>query len=145
MKNKIQNSVSVLMLLFLLSSSANAQMLLGSDAVGRVYLSNLNISIGIPTSMQSQLVRQDFENESIFNLKDGNNSPVFLFSVSKVTGVQWMQIKDQVKDYTIIENKDEFITFVQKTDVRKIKGAANDQYQSAIQQLDGMIASIHFN
>ena len=56
-----------------------------------------------------------------------------------------MQLKDQVKDYTIIENKDEVITFVQRTEVTKIKSPANDQYQSMMAQVDGMIASLSRN
>jgi hypothetical protein len=133
------------MVLIALSLSFNAKPVFGSEATSRIFLSNLNVSINIPVAFQSQIVRQDFENESIFSFRNADNSTVFLFSISKVSGAQWMQLKDQVKDYTIIENKDEVITFVQRTDVKNIKGAANDQYQNMMLQADGMIASLHFN
>ena len=145
MKNTIQNSLRVLMLLLAASFTVHAQAPLPPHAAGNSVPPHLNISITIPEALQSQIVRQDFENESIFSLKDGNNSPAFLFSITTVTGAQWMQLKDQVKNYTILENKDEVITFVQITDVRKIKGAANDQYQSAMAQMNGMIATLHLN
>ncbi|HYV95619.1 MAG TPA: hypothetical protein VE978_27840 [Chitinophagales bacterium] len=145
MKNAIQKSACVMLFLLAVSISANAQALLGPESTSRILLSNLNTSISIPVTCQSQIVRQDFENESIFSFKNEDNSPVFLFSINKVTGAQWMQLKDQVKDYTIIENKDEVITFVLRTDVTKIKGSTNDQYQSMMAQVDGMIASLSRN
>ena len=133
--------------MFLLAAliSVNAQAVVPAHSAGNNVPPHLSLSISIPDVLQSQIVRQDFENESIFSLKDGNGSPAFLFSVTRVTGDQWMQLKDQLKDYTIIENKDEYITFVQKTDVKKLKGAANDEYQSVMPQVDGIIATIHLN
>src|SRR5205814_4022250 len=100
MKNTIQNSVCALMLLLAASFTVNAQAPLPPHAAGNSAPPHLNISITIPDALQSQIVRQDFENESIFSLKDGNNSPEFLFSITKVTGAQWMQLIDQVKNYT---------------------------------------------
>jgi hypothetical protein len=145
MKNKIQNSVRVLIILFAASFSVNAKAPFLPGPTGNSVATHLNISMTIPDALQSQIVRQDFENESIFSLKNGNNPPVFLFSVTKVTGHQWMQIKDQVKDYTILENKDELITFVQRTDMRKINAATNNQFQILMPQVDGMIAGLSHN
>ena len=142
MKNAIQKSLCALMLLLAVSIAVNATPPSGSETSSRIFLSNLNVSINIPAAFQSQIVRQDFENESIFSFRNEDNSTVFLFSISKVTGAQWMQLKDQVKDYTIIENKDEVITFLQRTDVKNVKGPANDQYQNMMWQVDGMIASL---
>jgi len=124
--------------------SVNAQAAISARPSGNNVPPHLNLSIIIPDALQSQIVRQDFENEAIFSLKNGDNT-TFLFSITKVTGDQWMQLKDQVKDYTIIENKDGFITFVQKTEVKKIKGTADAQYQQTMPQVDGMIATIHLN
>ncbi len=101
----------------------------------------LNLSVSIPNALESQVVRQDFENESVFSLKNGNSN-AFLFSVTKVTGDQWMTIKNQAGAYSILENKDGFITFLQKTDQQKIKGSGDAQYQKALQEMDGMIRSI---
>ena len=144
MKNAIQSSLCALMLLIVFTS-ANAQSLLGSDATSRIHLSNLNISISIPVAIQSQIIRQDFENETIFSYMNEDDAPVFLFSITKVTGAQWMQLHEQMRDYTIVENKNEVITFVQKTDVKAIKGPANAQYQNMMAQVDGMIASVSHN
>ena len=145
MKNAIQKSACAMMFLLVIYFSANAQPLLGSEGTSRIHLSNLNVSISIPVAIQSQIIRQDFENETIFSFMNEDDVPVFLFSINKVTGAQWMQLKDQVKHYTIIENKDEVITFVQRTDVKTIKGPANYQYQNMMVQVDGMVASLSRN
>jgi hypothetical protein len=102
----------------------------------------LNLSVNIPATWQSQIVRVDYENESIFSLKAGDKAPAFLFSVTKVSGDQWMTIKEQIKGYSILENKDGYITFLQKTDAKKIKGAADAQYQEVLGQLDAIVGSI---
>jgi hypothetical protein len=106
---------------------------------------HLNVTVNIPATWQSQIVRQDYENESIFSLKTSDKTPAFLFSVTKVTDDQWMTVKNQIKGYTIIENKDGYITFVQKTDVKKIKGQADAQYQQVLGQLDAIVGSIQLN
>ena len=145
MKNLFLISARALLISLVTLTSINAQAAMPPHLSDGNVPPHLSLSVTIPETWQSQIVRQDFENESVFSLKNGNNTPVFLFSVTKVTGDQWMTVKDQVKDYAIIENKDNFITFVQKTDVRKIKGTADAQYQQALQQVDGMIATIHLN
>ena len=145
MKNLFLNSARALLISLVTLTTINAQASIPSHPSDNNVPPHLDLSITIPQAWQSQIVRQDFENESVFSLKNGNGTPAFLFSVTRVTGDQWMTVKDQIKDYTIIENKDNFITFVQKTDVRKIKGTADAQYQQVLQQVDGIIATIHLN
>lgn len=144
MKNLFLNSARALLFLIISFTAVNAQAAPPHPSDSNVP-PHLNLSVTIPEAWQSQIVRQDFENESVFSLKNENNAPVFLFSVTRVTGDQWMIVKDQVGSYTILENKDNYITFVQKTDVRKIKGTADAEYQQVLQQVDGMIATIHLN
>ena len=145
MKTTIKNTVRVLLFSLAALMTVSAQAVMPAHASGNSVPPHLNLSITIPDDLQSQIVRQDFENESIFSLKDGNDNSAFLFSVTKVSSDQFMQLKSQLKDYTIIENKDGFITFVQKTDVKKLKGAANDQYQKVMPQVSGIISTIHVN
>lgn len=104
----------------------------------------LNCAVNIPGCLKSHIIRQDFENESIFSLDNGNK-PAFLFSVTKVSGEQWITLKGQLNEYSIIENRDGFITFVQKTNVSGLKGDHASEYQDALQQVDGMIRSIQLN
>ena len=144
MKNLFFNSVKALFILLVTFTAINAQAYVPRPSDSNVP-PHLNVSVTIPEAWQSQIVRQDFENESVFSLKNGNNAPAFLFSVTRITGDQWMTVKDQIKNYSIIENKDNFITFVQKTDVRKIKGVTDTQYQQVLQQVDGIIATILLN
>jgi len=145
MKNVFLKSARALLFSLVTITAIHAQAALPPHPSDSNVPPHLNLSVTIPAAWQSQIVRQDFENESVCSLKNGNNTPVFLFSVTRVTGDQWMTIKDQMKNYTIIENKDNFITFVQKTDVRKIKGTGDAQYQQVLQQVDGMIATIRLN
>ena|SRR6185295_16284565 len=145
MKNLFLNSARVLLIWIVTITAINAQAAILPHSSDSSVPPHLNLTVVIPEAWQSQIAREDFENESVFSLKNGNNTPVFLFSVTRVTGDQWMTIKDQMKNYTIIENKDNFITFVQKTDVRKIKGTGDAQYQQVLQQVDGMIATIRLN
>jgi len=140
----LQNAVRVLIFSLAALFSAHAQAVTPAHPIGNNVPPHLNLSITIPDGLQSQIVRQDFENEAIFSLKDGN-TPAFLFSITKVSYEQWEQLKSQIKDYTILENKDGFITFIQKTDVKKIKGAADSQYQQVMLQVDGMIGTIQLN
>lgn len=113
-----------------------------SSAFANVNLAHLNLTISIPAEWQSQIVREDYENQSLFSLKTANESTAFLFSVTKVTGEQWMKVKNQINGYTIIENKDGFITFVQKTKERNINGSADSIYRNVLSEVDRMIGSI---
>ena len=145
MKNLFLNSAKALLILLVTLTAVNAQAAIPPRPSDSNVPPHLNLSVTIPDAWQSQIVRQDFENESVFSFKNGDNAPAFLFSVTRVTGDQWMTVKDQIKDYTILENKDNFITFVQKSDVWKIKGTANAQYQQVMHQVDGIISTIHLN
>ena len=101
-------------------------------------------SISLPTDLQPSVVRQDFENESIFSFKNGNTT-AFLFSVTRVTGQQWLTLSHQVKNAMVVRNDGDYVYFVQKTDQIKIKGSANDEYLRALNELDAIIAGIQFN
>ena len=102
-------------------------------------------SISIPESWQSSIVRQDFENQSIFSLKNGTAQPVFLFSISKTTGAQWQTIHSQLKNAMIIENKEGYILYVEKNDQAHIKGSADALYQQIMLQLNTIIQTVHVN
>ena len=99
-------------------------------------------SIIIPDGWQSYIVRQDYENQTIFSLRNGNESPVFLFSVSKVTYKQWLAVHRQLSNVMVAENKDGYVVYIEKTTEAKIKGAAAVQYQQLLPQLSNIIQSI---
>jgi len=142
MRTRFSSAVSALFLLLTFSLSINAKSIaatLPNDGHDK-----LSFTVNIPEGIQPEIVRQDFGNESLFSFKNGSNN-AFLFSVTRVSAEQWLKVKDQVSHYTIIENKDNYITFVQKTDQAKIKGSGNDGYQKVYVQLDNIIGSIHLN
>ena len=105
----------------------------------------LSLKISLPQSWQSVVEKQDFGNEVLFNFKNGNAKPVFLFSITKVSGDQWIALQGQVRGATILENKDGYITFLQMTNQSKIKGADNDLFQQVVEQLNAVISSIQIN
>lgn len=142
MKNAFLKTAQMLLFSFAVLTAINAG---AHNPSGKNALPKLNLTVTIPDALQSQITRQDFENESIFSFKNGNNEPAFLFSITKVTDRQWATVKGQIKKYLIIENKDGFITFVQRTDQPKIKGSANAQYHQVLQQVDAMITTIQLN
>src|SRR6266480_2896686 len=88
MKNLFFNSVKALFILLVIFIAINAQASVPRPSDSNVP-PHLNVSVTIPEAWQSQIVRQDFENESVFSLKNGNNAPAFLFSVTRITGDQW--------------------------------------------------------
>lgn len=108
------------------------------DKIANKALPHLNLDVAFPSTLESQIERTDYENQSVFSLKTGDQKTVFLFSVTKVTGDVWLKVKNQLKDCIIVENKDSFITFVQKTDVKEIKGQANAQYQEALKVVNAI-------
>jgi hypothetical protein len=103
--------------------------------------SALKFSISIPDAVQSQIERQDFENQTIFSFVNGDKN-AYLFSVNKLTDEQWLSVKSNVNNYTILENKDGYITYIEKTDQTSIKGKNNTGYQEVLQQIDAMISSV---
>jgi len=130
----------VLLLFASLISQGNAQM--STHSIDGTPTSQLQFSVSIPEAMQPEIVRQDFENQSIFSFKNEGGKTAFLFSLNKVTADQWVAIKSNVKNYTILENKDGYITFVEKTDQPSIKGKNNASYQQVYGQMDAIISSI---
>jgi hypothetical protein len=129
------------------SASVTSEMVSDHDAlmnsVGYNHiLPSFYFVVTIPASFQSQIIREDYDNQSIFSLKTESKTSVFLFSVTRVTGDQWMKIKDQVKNHTIVENKNGYITFAEKTTTREIKGTGNTRYQEVLREMDNMISSI---
>lgn len=136
-----ENAVIVTAASAMEETTSRQQVSINRDAHNNA-LAHLNFIYAIPAKWESQIVREDYENQSIFSMKVSNASPVFLFSVTQITTDQWMKVKNQLNEYTIIENKDGFITFVQKTDEKKIKGMDNGQSQEVLRDVDETIVCI---
>ena len=79
---------------------------------------HLDLIYTIPAAWTSKVVITDYENESIFTLVEENKPATFLFSVTKVYTAQWMKLQGQLMNYSILENKDGYIVFLQKGKVR---------------------------
>jgi hypothetical protein len=80
--------------------------------------SHLDLIYTIPAAWTSKVVITDYENESIFTLVEENKPATFLFSVTKITTAQWMKLHGQLQNYSILENKDGYIVFLQKGKVK---------------------------
>jgi hypothetical protein len=79
---------------------------------------HLDLIYTIPAAWTSKVVITDYENESIFTLVEENKPATFLFSVAKITAAQWMKLQGQIQNYSILENKDGYIVFLQKGKVK---------------------------
>jgi len=140
MKTLLVNSKAICIVLFsLISFQSIAHKSAGGDP------SQLTFNIVLPDSWQSTVVRQDYGNETVFNFKTDDGKQIFLFSVTKVTGDQWLSIKDQVQHATILKNENGYIIFLQQTDQLKIKGSDNAQYQTVLTEMNNVINSIQVN
>lgn len=102
-------------------------------------------SLVIPDAWKTSIVRQDFENQTIISLKNGNQPPAFLFSISRVTEKQWLALHHQLANAAVTENRNGYVIYVEKTTQQKIKGTAAAQYQQILSQLDIIIQSIRIN
>ena len=142
MKTNVIYAASMLLVILFTSLLSQASTQHSNRSITGTPTSQLQFSLSIPEAMQSQIIRQDFENQSIFSFKNEGGKNAFLFSLNKVTTEQWMTIKSNVKNYTILENKDGFISFIEKTDQANIKGKNNAAYQQVYGQLDAIISSI---
>ena len=91
---------------------------------------HLDLIYTIPAAWTSKVVITDYENESIFTLVEENKPATFLFSVTKVSTAQWMKLQGQFMNYSILENKDGYIVFLQKGKVRN-------------NEIETMLASLH--
>jgi len=141
---KTNVALAATLLLFSLFGSLTTQATTHKSvfAISKSTTAILQFSISIPEAMQSEITRTDYENQSIFSFKNEGGKSAFLFSVNKVTAEQWMSIKSDVKNYTILQNQNGYITFIEKTQQASIKGKSNAAYQQVYQQLDAIISSI---
>jgi hypothetical protein len=102
-------------------------------------------SVTLPDNWQSNVIRQDFENETIFSFNDGKGTPLFLFSITRVTGSQWVTLHSQLKNAMVVKNDGEFIYFIQRADVKSLKGMKSDDYNTLFQELNAVISSIQLH
>lgn len=102
-------------------------------------------SITLPDTWQSKVIRQDYENETIFSYMDEKGSPVFLFSITRVTGSQWVALHNQLKNAMVVKNDGAFIYFIQKADEKSLKGMKVEDYNTLLQEIDAVINSIQLN
>ena len=142
MKTNVALAASLLLISFFgtLASQAHQSKSIVSNAKSTSGI--LQFTISIPESIQPEITRVDYENQSIFSFKNEGGKSAFLFSVNKVTAEQWLAIKSSVKNYTILQNQDGYITFIEKTQELSIKGKNNAAYQQIYSQLDAIISSI---
>jgi hypothetical protein len=137
MKTFFKYTFAAMAMLVTFAHSAPAALNAGADP--------MIFSVNVPEEWSATVVREDFENQSIFNFKGGSSQPVFLFSVARITEAQWLQLHGQLKNAQVLQNEGGFVYYIQKTEVSHIKGSANAEYQRVIAQLDQVIRTVQLN
>lgn len=138
-KFSILRSTALLVLLSIVSVFAYAK----TESVPPVGNSTtVQFTISIPDEVSSSISRVDAENEVDFYFKKQDGSDVFLFSVNRVSENLWVNIKDQVGSYQLLDHRAGYIYFVSKTDKSKLKGEDSIKYSAVFSQMDVLIKSI---
>ncbi|HAP01317.1 MAG TPA: hypothetical protein DCQ93_05260 [Bacteroidetes bacterium] len=138
-KFSILRSTALLVLLSIVSVFAYAK----TESVPPVGNSTtVQFTISIPDEVSSSISRVDAENEVDFYFKKQDGSDVFLFSVNRVSENLWVNIKDQVGSYQLLDHRGGYIYFVSKTDKSKLKGEDSEKYSAVFSQMDVLIKSI---
>ena len=142
MQNKFfKTTIQMMILLFVvLVSGTNSNALPSVNPV----VTNVTIlfSISIPESLNSSIVREETETAVNFNFKKADGTTSFLFSVNKISASEWMNMKAQLANAKVLDNKNGMIYFLMITDKQKMKGADSEKYNQVMQDLNSLIGSI---
>jgi hypothetical protein len=99
-------------------------------------------AVSIPDNVQQYVVKETSENSVRYTFKKSDGTQQFLFSITKVPEMQWLTIRDQIPNTTMIAHKNGFIYYSEITTRSFIKGADSDAYKQVHNQLQDIIRSI---
>ena len=103
---------------------------------------SVQFSISIPSRYADQIVRENADNTVFFYFKKSDGTNVFLFQVSRIDENQWVKIKEQLVQPTILAHKDGLVYYALATDRSKIKGEDGENYAKVYAQINQLINSI---
>ena len=139
--NFFKTTIQTLILLsILLVSETNSN----ASSTANPVVTNVTVqfSISIPASLNSSIEREETETAVNFNFKKADGTTSFLFSVNKISTDDWMNVKAQIANAKVLDNKNGMIYFLMVTDKQKVKGADNEKYSQVMNGLNDLIASI---
>ena len=102
----------------------------------------VQFTISIPDEFNSHIVRENGDNAVYYNFKKSDGTTAFLFQVNKISESQWINVKNQLSNPTLLAHRDGYIYYAQSTDKNRIKGADNEAYQQIYERLPQLIGSI---
>ena len=139
--NFFKTTIQTLILLsILLVSETNSN----ASSTANPVVTNVTVqfSISIPEPLNSSIEREETETAVNFNFKKADGTTSFLFSVNKISSDDWMNVKAQLANAKVLDNKNGKIYFLMVTDKQKVKGADNEKYSQVMNGLNDLIASI---
>jgi hypothetical protein len=99
----------------------------------------LSIEVQLPDEWKSKFITEETDNSIVFKYGNPGGQPAFLFSINKISDVQWMNVKDQLSNAGMLIHAGNTIYYYEKTDNTSIKGANKDDYKSVVAHLDEVI------
>lgn len=103
---------------------------------------SLQFSISIPQEWSSNIVRAETENAVTFNFKKTDGTTVFLLSVNKLSADDFLNVKDDLQNVKVIEQKNGLVYFAMETSKNSIKGSDSANFAKVFSHLDEMLNSI---
>lgn len=103
---------------------------------------SVQFTISIPAEYSSTIIRENVENGSYFWFKKSDGSGQFLFQVNKIAEGQWIGIKGQLNNPTILDHKNGNVYYVQVSDKARIKGNDAALYEQVYGRIRQLISTI---
>lgn len=103
---------------------------------------SVQFTISIPAEYSSTIIRENVEHGSYFWFKKSDGSRQFLFQVNKIAEGQWIGIKGQLNNPTILDHKNGNVYYVQVSDKDRIKGDDAALYEQVYGRIRQLISTI---
>jgi len=146
MKKFISIGATVLLLssafIFAGAQTANSMKSLPASEATAPEPASVQFLISIPDEFTSHIIRENGQDAVYFKFKGSNGGTDFLFQVSRISELQWLQVKSQLAHPVILDHKNGFIYYSIRTNKSHIKGPDSKTYDEIYGRLQQLINSI---
>jgi len=149
MKKMLQINAGLLTALLLVivfnaadAQSKNEMKLISSTSLQAPDPPAVAFAITVPDEYASHIIRENGDHAVYFQFKKSDGTTVFLFQVNKTEEAQWIKIKNQLSNPTVLAHKNGYIYYALTTDKSRIKGADNEAYEQIYGRLHQMVGTI---
>ncbi len=143
MKNLVKASILVLALFAFNRAGASAPLIRSTDGNYQYQNAQMHFQIEMPIEWKDKIKVDETENSTTFSYLNGTEK-VFLFSVNKLSETDFLNVRDQLGDITVVAHPKGQVLYAEKTSKDHLKGANKDEFSKILQGLDAVIANIHY-